>query len=73
MARTIEIEDTITVGALAEKLQIPVTGLIGELMKNGVLATVNERIDFDTASIIVEELKLDVELEHKKAETEICP
>lgn len=69
MARTIEIEDGITVGALAEKLQIPVTGLIGELMKNGVFATVNERLDFDTAQIIVGELDLDVELEHKKAET----
>ncbi len=68
MARTIEIEDGITVGALAEQLQIPVTTLIGELMKNGVLATVNERLDFDTAQIIVGELALDVELTHKKVE-----
>ena len=36
MARNIEIEDTITVGTLAEKLTLPVTRLIGELMKNGV-------------------------------------
>lgn len=69
MARTIEIEDMITVGTLAEKLQLPATRLIGELMKNGVMATINERIDFDTAQIIVEELKLDVELS-KKAEAE---
>jgi len=65
---TIEIEDNITVGTLAERLMIPVTQLIGELMKNGVMATVNERIDFDTAQIIVEELGLDVELTHRKAE-----
>jgi len=65
MARTIEIEDMITVGTLAEKLQLPATRLIGELMKNGVMATINERIDFDTAQIIVEELKLDVELAKK--------
>lgn len=71
MARTIEIEDGITVGALAEELQIPVTGLIGELMKNGVLATVNERLDFDTAEIIVGELKLDVELARKVVETNL--
>jgi len=69
MARTIEIEDMITVGTLAEKLQLPATRLIGELMKNGVMATINERIDFDTAQIIVEELKLDVELT-KKPEAE---
>ncbi len=71
MARTIEIEDGITVGALAEELQLPVTGLIAELMKNGVLATVNERLDFDTAQIIVGELDLDVELERKKVESTI--
>jgi len=65
MARTIEIEDMITVGALAEKLMLPVTKLIGELMKNGVMVTVNERIDYDTAQIIVGELGLEVELVRK--------
>lgn len=68
MATTIEIEDMITVGTLAERLMIPVTQLIGELMKNGVMATVNERIDFDTAQIIVGELELDIELARKVAE-----
>jgi translation initiation factor IF-2 len=59
---TIEIEDMITVGTLAERLAIPVSRLIGELMKNGVMATVNERVDFDTAQIITEELGLNVQL-----------
>lgn len=68
MSTIIEIEDTITVGALAEKLSLPVTKLITELMKNGVMATVNERIDFDTAQIIVGELDLDIELNQKEAE-----
>jgi translation initiation factor IF-2 len=72
MARTIEIEDMITVGALADRLSLPVTRLIGELFKNGVMATVNERIDFDTAQIIVEELELDVELT-KKVEEVVIP
>ncbi len=68
MSTQIEIEDTITVGSLAEKLMIPVTRLITELMKNGVMATVNERIDFDTAQIIVSELEdVDIELVRKKA------
>jgi len=67
MARTIEIEDMITVGALAEKLSLPATRLIGELLKNGVMATINERIDFDTAQIIVEELGLEVTLAKKAA------
>jgi translation initiation factor IF-2 len=62
MVRKIEIEGMVTVGTLAEKLALPATRLIGELMKNGVMATVNERIDFDTAQIIVADLDLDVEL-----------
>src|SRR5581483_7416415 len=65
---TIEIEDMITVGTLAEKLSIPVSKLIAELMKNGVMATVNENIDFETAQIIVAELNLGIELSKKKSE-----
>lgn len=71
MATIIEIEDNITVGMLAEKLSLPVAKIITELMKNGVLATVNEKIDFDTAQIITGELGLsDIELT-KKAEAPV--
>ncbi len=70
MATTLQIEDNITVGALAEELKLPVTRLIGELMKNGIMATINERVDFDTAQIIVSELGLDIELERKKVTAE---
>ena len=70
MATTIQIEDNITVGSLAEQLKLPVTRLIGELMKNGIMATINERLDFDTAQIIVGELGLDIRLERKKASAE---
>lgn len=70
MSRTISIEDGITVGSLADQLEIPVTKLVGELFKNGIMATVNERIDFDTATIIVQELELeDVVLEKKITES----
>jgi translation initiation factor IF-2 len=68
MQTTIEVEDMITVGTLADKLALPVGKIITELMKNGVMATVNERIDFDTAQIIAGELGLDVELVRKSAE-----
>ncbi|MEI9913662.1 MAG: translation initiation factor IF-2 [Candidatus Saccharibacteria bacterium] len=64
----IEIDDMVTVGTLAERLSIPVSGLITELMKNGVMATVNEKIDFDTAQIIVEELGLELELVKKASD-----
>jgi translation initiation factor IF-2 len=62
------LPDMITVGELADKLNLPVTNLVGELFKNGIVATVNQRIDFETAQIIVEELGLDVAVEKKSAE-----
>ncbi len=64
--KVIKIENMITVGDLAGKLDIPVTTLIGELFKNGIMTTVNQRIDFDTAEIIVEELKLGVIIEREE-------
>jgi translation initiation factor IF-2 len=69
MARTIEIDDQVTVGALAELLSIPASKLIAELFRNGVAATVNEKIDFDTAQIIVGEMS-DIEVELAKRERE---
>ncbi|MEX1059381.1 MAG: translation initiation factor IF-2 N-terminal domain-containing protein, partial [Candidatus Saccharimonadales bacterium] len=72
MPKIIELEETITVGQLAELLDLPVSKLIAELLKNGIMATVNEKIDFDTAQIIVGELKdLDVELA-KRQRTEVA-
>lgn len=65
--KVISVADSITVGELAETLNLPVTTLIGELFKNGIAATINQRIDFETAQIIVEELGLDVEIERKEA------
>jgi translation initiation factor IF-2 len=59
------IGNTVTVGELAERLDLPVTKLIGELFKNGIMATVNQRIDIETAQIIVDELGLEVELKQK--------
>jgi translation initiation factor IF-2 len=64
-ARIIEIGDHIAVGQLAELLSLPVSKVIAELLKNGVMATVNEQIDFDTAQIIVGELDVDIELAKK--------
>lgn len=67
-SKTLLIPGMITVGELAAQLDLPVTKLIGELFKNGIMATVNQKIDLETAQIIVEELGLDVELKQKEAE-----
>lgn len=57
------IPEVIGVGEFATKLDLPVTHVIAELMKNGVMATINEQIDFDTAAIIGSELGFEVEPE----------
>lgn len=63
--KILQLPEMITVGELAEKLDLPVTKLVGELFKNGIMATVNQRIDFETAQIIIEELGIEVELKRK--------
>lgn len=44
--KVLVIADSITVGELAQTLNLPVTKLIGELFKNGFTVTINQRIDF---------------------------
>lgn len=67
--KVVTVADSITVGELAETLNLPVTTLVGELFKNGIVATINQRIDFETAQILIEELGLDVEIKKKEATT----
>ena len=64
--KIIQIAGSITVDELATQLGLSVTTLIGELFKNGIVATINQRLDFETASIIIEELGISgVKLERK--------
>jgi len=59
----ISLPGVMTVREFAEKIEVPVNKVVTELMNNGILATLNERVDFDTASIIAEDLGLQVEKE----------
>lgn len=54
--KIVALPETVTVKKFAELLHVPVASVITELMKNKILATINEEIDFDTASIIASEL-----------------
>ena len=53
---TIEVPEEITVGDLAALLRMTATEVIKKLMTLGVMATVNEVIDYDTAEIVATEL-----------------
>ncbi len=59
----IQIPDEITVGELANRLKITASEVIKKLMMNGIMATVNEVIDFETAFLITEELGVKAEHE----------
>ncbi|PIZ76442.1 translation initiation factor IF-2 [Candidatus Peregrinibacteria bacterium CG_4_10_14_0_2_um_filter_38_24] len=51
----VEISDFITVKEFAEKTGIKIAKIIGELMKNGIRANINQEIDFETAQIIADD------------------
>ncbi|MDC0361732.1 translation initiation factor IF-2 [Halioglobus sp.] len=52
----VELLDTISVADLAQQMSVKSGAVIKELMKLGVMATINQMIDQDTATLIVEEL-----------------
>ena len=69
--KVIRIAGSITVDELAQALGLAVTTLIGELFKNGIVATINQRLDFETAEIMIQELGMDnVRLERKNTATQ---
>lgn len=59
----IKIPATIIVRDFAAKLGLPVTAVSAELIKNGIMAAINQEIDFDTAAIIASDLGKTVELD----------
>ena len=58
--RVVEIPEVITVKEFAEKTGLGAAKVIGELMKNGILANINQQIDYDTAQIIAVDLGIQV-------------
>ena len=66
--KRVTLPSVISVREFAGRLGLPVTGVIQQLMKAGILASQNERIDFTTAAIIAEELgyEASAESEDKK-------
>lgn len=57
------IPDEIVVSELATRLKVTVSDVIKKLMGLGVMASINETIDFDTASLVAEEFNAKVEKE----------
>ncbi len=54
--RDVEVPEIITVGELANRMAVKATDLIKVMMKNGLMATINQSLDQDTAALMVEEM-----------------
>ncbi|MFA4931143.1 MAG: translation initiation factor IF-2 [Patescibacteria group bacterium] len=68
----VQLPELITVGELANQLEVGVSAVIKELMKNGVLANINEHIDFDTAAIISADFGFEAVLCQRDDDSEKC-
>jgi translation initiation factor IF-2 len=53
--REVQLPETITVGELAQRMAVKANEVIKTMMKMGVMATINQPIDQDTAQLVVEE------------------
>lgn len=68
ITKKVTLPSSVTVKKLSDVLGVPVATIITELMKNSILATINEEIDFDTASIIAADLGFETEPVEESAE-----
>ncbi|WJW76514.1 translation initiation factor IF-2 [Thiohalobacter sp. IOR34] len=74
VVREVTLPETITVAELAQKMSVKAAELIKQLMKMGIMATINEVLDQETAQIVVEELGHKVKLlKEDEIEQEIVP
>src|SRR5258708_31446008 len=63
MSKSIELPSSIVIRDLAQKIEKSPIDLIKKLMTNGVMATINQSVDFDTAAIVVAEYGFEAVLE----------
>jgi translation initiation factor IF-2 len=83
VVREVGIGETVTVAELAQKMAVKATEVIKVLMNMGVMATINQPIDQDTAVLVVEEMghtpkvlkenQIEADLQGAQAETELEP
>ncbi len=66
--RVVEVHDTITVGELAQQMNLKVPQLMRKLMQEGVQGTINTSLDFDTVSLIVPEFGFEARNVHYSVE-----
>ncbi|MFQ5407762.1 MAG: translation initiation factor IF-2 [Anaerolineales bacterium] len=68
--RVVDIPAYVTVRELADLIETSPIDLIKKLMSNGVMANINQQIDFDTAAIVAAELGIELHAVEHKPEAE---
>lgn len=58
----VELPPSMTIRELSEALGVGAADILKELMKNGVMATINQQLDYDTASVIAVEFEIETTL-----------
>ncbi len=66
----VELPAELTVKEFAEKIGVPTSIVITELIKNGIIANITQQVDYDTAEIIAEELEVTVKREEESMSSE---
>ncbi len=56
----VELPDIVTIKEYSEKIWVPVSKVIAALMKNWMMMTINQSIDFDTASLLASDFDVEV-------------
>ncbi len=68
--RTVVVPETITVRELATRLDLSPVSLLKALIANGIMAAINDTIDFETAAIVAEDFQITLQLEGAVVEPE---
>lgn len=70
LEKKVELPSAVTVRELAGRLDLPVARVMQEIMKAGMLLSINDRVDFETAAIISGDLGYEATLEEESTESE---
>jgi translation initiation factor IF-2 len=70
-AKTVEIPRVLSVKELGDLMQVSPVEVIKELMKNGVMASINQVIDFDTAAIVATDMGFEALEAHAQEQAEV--
>ncbi len=66
----VTVPELVTVRELADLIDVSPIAVIKQLMANGVIANINQQIDYDTAAIVAEEMGREVEPQASEEESE---